>query len=724
MNDVPTSLAEHGPAQRIAALEAELAYRQRGDELQRALYEIAALSAADSPEHDHYARLHEIVSRLMDARNFIIVTYDARQQMIRQEYLVDEDPNEVKETFPYGEGISSLVIRSRKPWLLDDAKFRELVDRGEIRAPRGVIDFHSWMGTPLIAQDTVYGLIIVQSYSEDVSYTQADLDLLTYVAGHVATLVARWQSNKALKEANEELARSAETLRLVGDIGKDLTASLDVMSICRTLEKHCAALLPMDAFGVALLSPDGDSLDYVHYIEDGVVDVATSYPLDHPTSLAVLTLREDRELTLFNETQLLDAPSGTNVTESAPILSAVFRPLIANGRRIGVVTVQSHTADAYHERDLEVFRSAAAYAAIALANADAFAATEKARREAAQALIELHQAEAHLVHSEKMASLGQLIAGVAHEINTPIGAIKSSGRNISESIGSSLLGLPKLLVELDDEHRRLFSDLITRASAPRPVLSTREERAIVRQLTERLETLGIDQARHRAGLLSQLQSHEALDDVLPLLRHPSNQLILDTAYGIATITTNADNINTAVDRVAKIIFALKSFSRFGGAQVWVKSELREGIETVLTIYQNQIKQGIELVRHFEELPLVHCLPDEINQVWTNLIHNALQAMGRTGTLTIGLREEAGYALISIGDTGCGIPPELREKIFDPFFTTKPAGEGTGLGLDIVRKIVEKHGGRIAIESEVGRGSTFTVSLPIAGVAGVPNPGVT
>jgi signal transduction histidine kinase len=715
MNDSATKLAE-----RVVALEEELAEHRRGEELQRALYEIAALSAADSPEHEHYARLHEIVGRLMDARNFIISTYDAEQQMIRQEYLVDEDPNEVLESFPYGEGISSLVIRSRKPWLLDDAKFRELVDAGEIRAARGVIDFNSWMGTPLIAQDTVYGLIIVQSYSKDVSYSQADLDLLTYVASHVATLVARWQSNKALKQANEELVRSAETLRLVGDIGKDLTGSLDLLAICRTLEKHCAELLPMDAFGVALLSPTGDSLDYIYYIEDGVVDEANSYPLDHPTSLAVLTLREDRELTLFNDSQLHNAPTGVNITESAPILSAVFRPLIANGRRIGVVTVQSHAADAYHERHLEVFRSAAAYAAIALANADAFASAENARRQAAQALLERNQAEAQLVHSEKMASLGQLIAGVAHEINTPIGAIKSSGRNISESIGSSLLGLPKLLVELDDEHRRLFSNLITRASAPSPVLSTREERTIVRQVTEQLEALGIEHARHRASLLVQLQSHEFLDEVLPLLRHPSNQLILDTAYGIATITTNADNINTAVDRVAKIIFALKSFSRFGGAQVWIESDLREGIETVLTIYQNQIKQGIELIRNFDELPAVHCLPDEINQVWTNLIHNALQAMDRKGTLTIGLRQEAGNALVSIGDTGCGISPELHEKIFDAFFTTKPAGEGTGLGLDIVRKIIEKHGGRISVESEVGRGSTFTVSLPIAGL---PNKGV-
>jgi signal transduction histidine kinase len=578
-----------------------------------------------------------------------------------------------------------------------------------------MVDFNSWMGAPLIAQDTVYGLIIVQSYSAEVSYTRADLDLLNYVASHVAAIVARWRSNLALKQANDELAGSAETLRLLGDIGKDLTGSLDTLAICRTMERHFAALLPMDAFGVALLSATGDSLDYVYYIEDGVVDSAISYPLDHPSSLAVLTFREDRELTLFNEAQLDNAPTATDIQESAPILSAVFRPLIANGRRIGVVTVQSHQADAYAGRDLEVFRSATAYAAIALANAEAYASAEAARQHAAQALQDLHQAEAHLVHSEKMAALGQLIAGVAHEINTPIGAIKSSGRNISEALDSALLELPGLLQELDETHRVHFSTMLERAGARTAMMTTREERSVVRDVTARLEALGVDQARHRAGLLVQLQAHADLDAMLPLLRHAAVDRILDTAHGIATITTNTDNINTAVDRVAKIIFALKSFSRFGGVQVWTESDLREGLETVLTIYQNQIKHGIELVREFEDVPPVRCLPDEINQVWTNLVHNALQAMDHKGTLTLGLRRDGEDVLVSVTDSGCGMTPEVRERIFDAFFTTKPAGEGTGLGLDIVRKIIEKHGGRILVDSEVGMGSTFTVSLPIAGV---------
>ncbi len=707
-----TTIAEL--VQRVAELEHEVAERSQGESLQRALYEIASLSTTDSPEHEHFARLHEIVSRLMYAKNFIISTYDAEEGMIHQEYLVDEDTSQLKESFPYGEGMSSLVLRTRIPWLMDNDLFQLLVAQGEIRAVHGLDSFNSWMGVPLLVQDQVYGLIIVQSYSADINYTQADLDLLSFVASHVAVTAARWKANASLKRAMDELAASAETLRLVGSIGKDLTARLDTEAICRSLEKRFSKLLPVDVFGVALLSPTGDALDYTFYVEDGLIDEPRSFPLDHPTSLAALTFSGDRELTVFDQSQLASAPGASDFAETTPILSAVFMPLIANGRRIGVVTVQSHEANAYNERELEVFRSATSYAAIALANADAFAIAENARAQAAKALEDQHQAEAQLVHSEKMAALGQLIAGVAHEINTPIGAIKSSGSNISGALDSALLGLPALIDELDPADREHFSALVARAIKPKHMLSTREERAVVREVTASLEALGLDQARHRAGLLVQLQSHTDLPGMLPLLQHPAADRILDIAYGISTISTNAGNINTAVDRVAKIIFALKSFSRFDGAQVWTESDLAEGLETVLTIYQNQIKHGTELVRQFQQIPHVRCLPDEINQVWTNLIHNALQAMDHRGTLTISVSREGEDALVSISDTGCGMPPELQARIFEPFFTTKPAGEGTGLGLDIVRKIVEKHRGRITVESEVGRGTTFTVRLPIAG----------
>ena len=126
--------------------------------------------------------------------------------------------------------------------------------------------------------------------------------------------------------------------------------------------------------------------------------------------------------------------------------------------------------------------------------------------------------------------------------------------------------------------------------------------------------------------------------------------------------------------------------------------------------------GITIERNYEDIAPIACLAYELNQVWTNLIHNALQAMNHEGTLTIGIRKEGNEAVVSVGDSGCGIPEEIRNKIFDVFFTTKPAGVGSGLGLDIVKKIIEKHSGRIDLQSAVGVGTTFSVYLPYLAAA--------
>jgi len=132
----------------------------------------------------------------------------------------------------------------------------------------------------------------------------------------------------------------------------------------------------------------------------------------------------------------------------------------------------------------------------------------------------------------------------------------------------------------------------------------------------------------------------------------------------------------------------------------------------LTLYHNQLKHGVEVTRCYAELPTVPCYPDELNQIWTNLIHNALQAMQYQGHLEIETAWEGTQVRISIRDSGPGIPEAIQGKIFEPFFTTKASGEGSGLGLDIVKKIVEKHQGRITMRSVLGEGATFSVYLPI------------
>jgi len=168
----------------------------------------------------------------------------------------------------------------------------------------------------------------------------------------------------------------------------------------------------------------------------------------------------------------------------------------------------------------------------------------------------------------------------------------------------------------------------------------------------------------------------------------------------------------AVEKATKVVFALKKYVHRSVVGEKVPTDIIDGIETVLTLYQNQLKHGIEVMKKYDKLPSVSCDQDEMNQVWTNLIHNAIQAMNNKGILKITVLNKDDIVTISIADNGCGIEPDVHDKVFEPFFTTKKQGEGSGLGLDIVKKIIDKHNGKIAFQSELGKGTEFTVELPV------------
>ncbi|HEY9600817.1 MAG TPA: ATP-binding protein, partial [Allocoleopsis sp.] len=172
-----------------------------------------------------------------------------------------------------------------------------------------------------------------------------------------------------------------------------------------------------------------------------------------------------------------------------------------------------------------------------------------------------------------------------------------------------------------------------------------------------------------------------------------------------------ETINLATERASKVVFSLKNYARYNRSGEMTPANLIDGIETVLTLYQNQLKHGVDVIRNYAELPLILCYPDELNQVWLNLFHNALQAMDERGSLKIDVIQQEQQVKISITDSGRGIPEEIKTKIFEPFFTTKSRGEGSGLGLHMVKKILEKHHGTIEVESVPGK-TMFTIVLPI------------
>ncbi|WP_087500557.1 ATP-binding protein [Pseudomonas sp. SID14000] len=267
---------------------------------------------------------------------------------------------------------------------------------------------------------------------------------------------------------------------------------------------------------------------------------------------------------------------------------------------------------------------------------------------------ERKQLESQLVQSEKLASLGQMAAGVAHEINNPIGFVSSN------------LGTLE----------RYFQQLVATLDA-------------YRQAALMLGPSEIAAPLQRLGEQTDL---EFLMEDIPIL-----------------IKESKDGIG----RVAQIVKDLKDFSRVDNNQQWQLANLEQGIDSTLNIVASELKYKADVVKRYQPLPEIECLPSQINQVIMNLVVNAAQAIGpERGTITLGTAHQGAWVCIEVTDTGAGIAPENVKKIFDPFFTTKPVGQGTGLGLSLSYGIVKKHGGEITVSSQVGVGTTFRVQLPV------------
>lgn len=279
---------------------------------------------------------------------------------------------------------------------------------------------------------------------------------------------------------------------------------------------------------------------------------------------------------------------------------------------------------------------------------------EALRREKSeqQTLIQrLEEAHNQLLQSEKMASIGQLAAGVAHEINNPIGYVNSNLGSLQKYVEALL------------------------------------------QLIAAYEKYEADLSQEHAESLQTLKNE--ID--LAYLREDINELMTESLGGL--------------QRVKRIVQDLKDFSHVSDSEIqWANVE--SGLESTLNVVWNELKYKAEVIKDYGNIPEIECIPSQLNQVFMNLLVNAAQAIPERGEITVRTRRVDDRVCIEISDTGTGIPQELMNRIFDPFFTTKPVGTGTGLGLSIAHGIIRKHKGRIDVRSEPGKGTSFQVYLPI------------
>ncbi|MEB3283047.1 MAG: ATP-binding protein [Lyngbya sp.] len=397
-------------------------------------------------------------------------------------------------------------------------------------------------------------------------------------------------------------------------------------------------------------------------------------------------------------------------------LSVFCLPLQFQGKLIAILYLENYfITDAFTREFRELLNRLSSQMAIAFKNADRYQNLKQKvsqhTQALAQAISELKHTQKKLVQSEKMVALGQLIAGIAHEINTPLGAIYASVQNLSHALDYTLEKFPPLLRKLSPTQQEDLIALLAATRLNNKPLSFREERQCKRTLENQLINQGFKQAETTAQMLVEMGITEVKTPILRLLQGSNSTEILDTAYHLVLQYRNSDNIQLAVDKASTVVAALKRYVHSDRCDCMTTAQIPEEIDTVLTLYQHQFKPGIQVTTNYQDLPEILCYPEQLNQVWANLIHNAIQAMGSQGKLEITATRRYHFIQVQITDSGCGIPAEIQDKIFEPFFTTKEAGVGTGLGLDIARQIVEQHQGHIEVKSQPGR-TRFTVYLPI------------
>jgi signal transduction histidine kinase len=571
-----------------------------------------------------------------------------------------------------------------------------------------------------------------------------DYDIAVKEGDEIGDLASAFtHMTKALKENQQRLAARMRELVALHDAGRAVSSVLGIEQLLRKIVDAVSRVLDVRLCTVWLVRGDEMLIGAgrakptdmnLSMRGDNVKQLAQ--PLEaiaREVSQARATLRVDR---IAEDERRRDAAVAAGVTGSL-----IATPLERKGEVVGVIIIgRTRDARPFSEADSNLLATFADQAATAIENARLYeevrafneeleqkvrlrtAELEQINRELGKALRELRDTQAQLLLSERLAGLGQLVAGVAHEVNSPAAAIRGTVDTLAENVRRLTDAAERVAsLPLDQAERvaflRLVGERAPELAIAHHVTSPAAVRRESRDLRDRLIEAGVEDAPAAAAakVLAELDAAALVDELAPLLAKVDPEVPVGYLKQYVFLHKNAETIRRAIHRVQRIVRALKSYSHLDQEPTLVPSDIHEGIENTLVLLDHELGGGIEVTRNYGELKPVAVFVDELNQVWTNLIHNAVQAVGEQGNIIIETEQAPTEVVVRVIDDGEGVPAEVLPRIFEPFFTTKPKGQGTGLGLGIVRNIVKKHHGSVTASSRPGR-TCFEVRLPIDGGA--------
>ncbi len=622
---------------------------------------------------------YENVNSLMDANVLGIgILNTETRQIVFPGYL--EDGQKLPFTFSIDDENRYAVwcYKNRKEIFVNDNEVEHVNYIAKRLTPIVGNKVESVIYLPLIIKDNIIGVMTAQSYKKN-AYTSYHLNILRNIAIYVATALENaksyslieqhkteieqknleleqkvrrrteelQQKNEEVLKQNDELEATYRNVTLLSQIGQQITSTLSLEKIIETVYENVNDLMDASIFGIGVFNPYEKRLDFPGLIEKGVKLPFSFNLLDDENRLGVWCFINQKEVIIndYQKEYNKYIKNAAKVIAGGESESILYLPLMTSEGPIGVVTVQSFKKHIYSQYHIDILRSLASYITIAIQNSSSY-------RKMTQAFEQLKATQSKLVESEKMASLGLLTAGVAHEINNPVTFISGG----IESLEDNYADIEQLL---------------------RMVISFNSSKDAIEQW-QKIEDLK--------------------NDIEP-------ERILNEMKGLF------NSIKNGANRTAEIVKGLRNFSRLDENDM-KRANLEEGLNNTLVILNNKLKNRITLKKEYGNIPEIDCYPGQLNQVFMNILNNSCDAIEEEGEITIITKQENEKVEIRIKDNGSGMPEEIRSHIFEPFFTTKPVGKGTGLGLSISYGIIEKHNGTIEVKSEVGKGTEFIITLPM------------